>query len=915
MTTKNSNFDDFIKSKIAQKGTPYTHTRIGDKELKIYGGSYAITDEDNETFLNRYHQKVFVEGKLEYLTEKQLIVDGPLLIDIDLRYKTTIQKKQHTTEHIIDGVMCYADKIEELLDITNNSEIDVFVMEKNDVNKLEDKTKDGIHIIFGLQLHKGIQTMLRKRIIPELENIWGDLPITNTWEDVIDEGVTKGFVNWQVYGSRKPGNKAYLIKHHYTLLYNDSDWSIQENDINAFDTKKYLHKMSARCNSHPKFSLKDKHIEEFTIASKSLGRHNKHTLVVKKPNVNVESVPFDKINSAEILDGMIATWLDNISTTDYKLKETHQYTLALPESYYGAGSYNKWLRVGWALANINKKMFLTWVKFSSQSKEFDWNDVSNMFDMWNGFDTNNPDGLTNRSIMYWCKIDAREKYKQIHKETIDFFIEQTVQTATEFDLATVLFNIYKDRFVCVSIKNNCWYEYINHRWFEIDSGNTLRLCISRDMHDEYIKRIHEISNRTAQMDHSDESYENLRKIIGKMSEICVLLKKTTWKNNIMREAKELFYNQDFINKLDQNPYLLCFNNYVVDFKTKVYRKGQPDDYISKCTNIDYIPLDVNKHSGTISEINTFIDELFPNEKLRTYMWDHLASCLVGTNENQSFNIYNGSGRNGKSKLVDLMSKGLGDYKGTVPITLITQKRNSIGSTSSEIVQLMGTRYAVMQEPSKGDQINEGIMKEITGGDPIQGRALFKDTVTFMPQFKLVVCTNTLFDIKSNDDGTWRRIRVCDFESKFIENPYEDEQFSKEVYPYQFKIDKKIDEKFNRWAPIFMSMLVERSYKSQGNVGDCSIVMASSNQYREGQDYLAEFVKDKIQKKIGSKVKKTELLETFKQWYTTNYGRAIPKGRELYEFMDRRFGKYNNQGWHNVAIIYDDDEGGDVIDEC
>ena len=81
------------------------------------------------------------------------------------------------------------------------------------------------------------------------------------------------------------------------------------------------------------------------------------------------------------------------------------------------------------------------------------------------------------------------------------------------------------------------------------------------------------------------------------------------------------------------------------------------------------------------------------------MWEHLASCLVGTNENQTFNIYTGGGSNGKSCLVDLMSKVLGDYKGTVPITLITHKRNSIGSTSSEIVQLMGTRLAVMQEPS------------------------------------------------------------------------------------------------------------------------------------------------------------------------------------------------------------------------
>jgi P4 family phage/plasmid primase-like protien len=297
------------------------------------------------------------------------------------------------------------------------------------------------------------------------------------------------------------------------------------------------------------------------------------------------------------------------------------------------------------------------------------------------------------------------------------------------------------------------------------------------------------------------------------------------------------------------------------------------------------------------------------------MWEHLASCLVGTNENQTFNIYTGGGRNGKSVLTELMSKGLGDYKATVPITLITQKRTSIGSTSSEIVQLKGTRYAVMQEPSKGEKINEGIMKEITGGDPLQGRALFKDTITFIPQFKLVVCTNCLFDIKSNDDGTWRRIRVCDFKSKFLENPYEEEdKFPKSEYPHQYKIDKKLNAKFGEWAPVFMSMLVNMSYETQGNVKDCKIVMGSSDQYREGQDYLAEFVKDKIQKKPGEKINKTHIWEEFKAWYVIHYGKGVSgKCRELHEFMNRKFGAFTKGGWHNIAIIYDDDE--DVIDEC
>ena len=67
---------------------------------------------------------------------------------------------------------------------------------------------------------------------------------------------------------------------------------------------------------------------------------------------------------------------------------------------------------------------------------------------------------------------------------------------------------------------------------------------------------------------------------------------------------------------------------------------------------------------------------------------------------------------------------------------------------------------------KETKINEGIMKELTGGDPVQGRALYCESEIFEPQFKLVVCTNSLFEINSNDDGTWRRIRICDFLSIF-----------------------------------------------------------------------------------------------------------------------------------------------------
>jgi len=402
-----------------------------------------------------------------------------------------------------------------------------------------------------------------------------------------------------------------------------------------------------------------------------------------------------EINSTEKIDVELAKIFDDLSPMEYELKETHEFTMILPDKFWGIGSYDKWIRVGWALKNTSERLFLSWVKFSSQSPEFSWDKMEELHSMWDNFQTNNHEGLTKRSIMYWAKNNSPQLYKKVRDNTIDFYIEETLNNnggnnenssagATEFDFANVLFHLFKDKYVCVSIRNNIWYEYINHRWLEVDSGNSLRLKISKDMHEIYLVKIRDIMNilHTTHVDPAHEDHKRWEYRVKILSDRGLLLKKTTWKNNIMREARELFYDKDFMNNMDVNPYLLCFNNGVIDFKEKTFRKGLPEDNISKCTKIDYIPLDKKRHEKTILEIEEFMEQLFPIEELRNYMWKHLASCLIGTNDNQTFNIYTGSGANGKSKLVDLMAKALGDYKATVPITLVTQKRNNIGSTSS-----------------------------------------------------------------------------------------------------------------------------------------------------------------------------------------------------------------------------------------
>ena len=91
-----------------------------------------------------------------------------------------------------------------------------------------------------------------RKYYPELKQAWDDLPLTNNIDELIDEGITRGTVNWQMYGSRKPNHKAYLIKYHFNISWNKDKiewtWNIKENNIDKFDTKKQLHKLSVLCH-------------------------------------------------------------------------------------------------------------------------------------------------------------------------------------------------------------------------------------------------------------------------------------------------------------------------------------------------------------------------------------------------------------------------------------------------------------------------------------------------------------------------------------------------------------------------------------------------------------------------------------------------------------------------------------------
>jgi len=911
MDMKYPNLESLLISNKCPKGKRHTHTRIPDKtkKLKIYGGSYLIPDNLTNEFWHHYHKKVFIDKKKEYLTERQLKGDSVLAIDFDFRYDTTVTERQHTEEHITDVVGEVCELLDKYLEMKNGDQFKVYVFHKSGVNKLEEVTKDGIHIIFQVNIPVSFKCLLWDELVSRMEDCWGGvdgLPIINTWESVLDKGVMRGETNWQVFGSQKPHHEAYQLDTIYTLEKEDQDFTINTSSINNTNYYELLPNISIRNKDNVRFEIKEHTkslLEKYTKKKKT-----KKTIKIK----NYKKTNLNNISSKEQLLEECDKIINQKHKEEYKFKDVHDYTMILTSEYYN--DYDNWLKVGFALKNTDNDLFMTWIMFSEQSEKFSFEEIGNFKDMWDNFENNGE--LTEGTIRFYAKESNGDEYNKIKNSSVQNYIQKSLGDYNDCDIAQVLFQLYHDDWKCVSIRNFEWFQFYNNRWQKSEKGTGLRLEISKTVSRIYLKLQQEILEKFHNDDDMDSQQQmQWQKMAHKYAEIALNLRKTEKKNNAIKEAGELMYDKEFLNKLDSNGDLIGFINGVVDVEKCKFRKGYGIDYISMCTNIAYVEIDEDnsEHTKIVAEINDFMEKLFPVDELKDYMWEHLASIMMGNNVNQTFNFYLGCGSNGKSLFIELLEMCMGDYKGHAPLNMITGNRTKEGQATPEIIGLKGKRLAVLQEAKKKTVINEGPFKEYTGCDSITGRGLYRsEMITYKPQFSMVLMTNHLPEIKSNDNGTWRRIRVVNFMSTFVDNP-DDPELANESYI--FKRNHKLKERFEDWAPIFMSMIVKIIYRTKGVVKDVPIVLQASKQYREKQDYFTQFCNEYIVKSKNCWLQKMDVKEEFKQWYLENFGNDIPKNKELFEFFEKKYGRYNKKkGWKNIKMVMNKNSDSDSDDD-
>lgn len=212
----------------------------------------------------------------------------------------------------------------------------------------------------------------------------------------------------------------------------------------------------------------------------------------------------------------------------------------------------------------------------------------------------------------------------------------------------------------------------------------------------------------------------------------------------------------------------------------------------------------------------------------------------------------GKGRNGKSIFVEVISEILGDYSNNMQAKSLMVKKND--NVNTDIARLSKARFVTSSEPNEGFRFDEGLIKQLTGGDKVTARFLYAEEFEYTPKFKIWVSTNHKPIIRGTDDGIWRRLVLIPFDVQIPEE----------------KVDKDLKYKLLREAPAILNWMAEGAYMwMQEGLEMPDKLKAASKAYRTEMDVIEQFIEDECKRVDDGKEKANELYELYKQWAKEN----------------------------------------------
>ena len=882
------------------------------KKKAVNGQSVIVSqDEPFGNFnISRTHQEEFWKLYCDLLREGIHLSLAerpdnvcPLLNDTDIKVQYdpeyhTLDEKVYDESHLKNVVKTYQKQLKTKFSNYQPKHGICFVLEKDKpvLNEHKNIINNGFHLHF-------IHSFLRRCDLEEIiiKSVKKEINDMDLFSDIgiVDSGgcidnITSKY--WLLYGSKKKGCDLY-----YKIS------KIYDENLNEITLEQALSDYKLYNIDNEEIPINKNNYHYYLPRIMSLSSENKEILKLKPEYEGINKRELKPINK-------IKKTIDNIPVQ--QLLKTARDLMKLV-STLRADNYNEWMEIGWILHYISEgsmEGFDLWNDFSKNtSKPENYSETECLY-QWNKMNNRHQNPKTIASLYHFAKFDNPDEYKKLQTRKNEALIKNAYLNKGQYNLAAWLYEQYKDEFVCGSIEKNIWYQYKGHRWNSTSQGIELRKKISNHLRNEVMlfrqkvcvemSKIPDQSNYNEDYEDDDDSDKKSKKKGGdkeledELKSInCLLgkLEENSFKNGIMKECQELFYKDDFINKLDQDVNLLHFTNGILDLKELCFRPGKQNDYISLTTLYDFKE-DYTYEDLEVMEAIDHLEKTFPNKDLREYFIEYCASLLKGGNFNKTFVVMTGSGDNGKSVNIDMIYKILGEYAKPLPTSLIFGKRTQSSGATPELASIIGIRFAALQESSEKDTINNGILKELTGNDSVYARGLNRDPIFFKPQLKLCLICNKLPKITADDPATWDRLRVLPYEASFPKDATKvprtpTEQKANGIFPR----DPNMDEKIKNLKQAFVWLFYERfkDIQKNGKMEDPPRVTEATSKYRVRNDHYGSFVIERMaivpEDKRGKQfITFDTIYKSFQEWFIDTYpGSSIPGKIDAFEEIKKK----------------------------
>lgn len=424
------------------------------------------------------------------------------------------------------------------------------------------------------------------------------------------------------------------------------------------------------------------------------------------------------------------------------------------------------------------------------------------------------------------------------------------------------------------------YSYINKNWMYYDGR---RWCFDitgalRKMADEVVEEMrydfdYYMENCPQNMDVEEYERQFLKHI--------KLTRSNKAKTAMLKEAEH--HVAILPDDLDQHKSLLNVVNGMINLRTGELLAHDREQYITKISPVEY----TDKIDCPLWD--SFLNDIFNHDKdLIRYVQKAVGYSICGsTREHCVFFCY-GNGRNGKSTFLDVLSEMLGDYAVNIqPETIMVRANTS--SNTGDIARLKGARFVTTVEPNEGVRINEGLLKQMAGGDRITACKKYENEFEFTPEFKLWMGTNYKPIIRGTDVGIWSRIHLVPFTVQIPDS----------------KMDKNLKHKLKQELPAILKWAVEGCllWQREG-LKKPLVVENATREYKNEMDVVSLFLDECCITGCGE-TKASDLYQIYKQWAKEN-GEYEMRNTKFGIEMGKKFEKVRKtDGYYYLGIIVQD----------